>query len=137
MGVELELYVLVAILILGSSVFAVFEVETAGWRKALKWLIISVATIGLYYAAGHVALALPIGLAALGALFHTWWCRRHGIHPIHATPRPQVLRVARMVVARKLSFVRCSESHRDPGVDDEIGFGFAGRGTILHLHGAP
>ncbi len=87
MGVELELYVLVAILILGSSVFAVFEVETAGWRKALKWLIISVATIGLYYAVGHVALALPIGLAALGTLFHTWWCRRHGIHPIHATPR--------------------------------------------------
>ncbi len=87
MGVELELYVLLAMLILGSSVFAVFEVETAGWRKALKWLIVSGATIGLYYAVGHVALALPIVLAALGASFHTWWCRRHGIHPIHATPR--------------------------------------------------
>ncbi len=38
MGVELELYVLLAALILGSSVFAVFEVETPKWRKALKWL---------------------------------------------------------------------------------------------------
>ncbi len=87
MGVELELYVLLAILILGSSIFAVFEVETAHWRKVLKWLIVSTATVGLYYAVGHYALVFLVGLAALGVSFHIWWCHRHGIHPIDATPR--------------------------------------------------
>ncbi len=87
MGIELELYVLLAILILGSSIFAVFEVETARWRKALKWFIVSGATVGLYYVVGHYALGLLVGLGAVGLSFHIGWCRRHGIHPIDATPR--------------------------------------------------
>ncbi len=87
MGVELELYVLLAILILGASIFAVFEVETARWRKVLKWLIVTGGTVGLYYTVGHLALALPLGLAAIGTTVHFWWCRKHGVHPIHATPR--------------------------------------------------
>ena len=87
MGVDLELYVLLGILILGSSVFAVFEVETASWRKALKWIIVCAGTVGLYYAVGHLALIFPLGLGALGISVHIWWCRRHGIHPIRATPR--------------------------------------------------
>ena len=36
MGVELELYLLLVLFTLGSSIFAVFEVETPWWRKALK-----------------------------------------------------------------------------------------------------
>ena len=32
MGIELELYVLIGLLSLGSSIFAVFEVETPRWR---------------------------------------------------------------------------------------------------------
>jgi len=48
MGVELELYVLLAILILGASIFDVFEVETARWRKVLKRLIVTGGTVGLY-----------------------------------------------------------------------------------------
>jgi len=36
MGIELELYILLVIFILGSSIFAVFEVETARWRKVLN-----------------------------------------------------------------------------------------------------
>ncbi len=87
MGIELELYVLLAILILGSSIFAVFEVETARWRKVLKGVIASAGTIGLYYAVGHLALVFPLGFGALGTIVHFWWCRKHGIHPIHATPR--------------------------------------------------
>ena len=87
MGVNLELYVLLGILILGSSVFAVFEIETARWRKALKWFIVCAGTVGLYYAVGHLALIFPLGLAVLGMSVHLWWCRRHGIHPILATPR--------------------------------------------------
>ncbi len=87
MGVELELYVLLAIAILGTSVFAVFEVETPRWRKVLKWVIVSGLTIGLYYLIGHLALILPALGAVVGCTGHVWWCRRHGIHPIHATPR--------------------------------------------------
>ncbi len=64
MGVELELYVLLAIFVLGSSIFAVFEVETARWRKILKWVIVSGGTVGLYYAVGHLALVFPLGLTA-------------------------------------------------------------------------
>ena len=87
MGIELELYVLLAILILGTSVFAVFEVETARWRKVLKWTIVSAATIGLYHVVGHLALLFPLGAGAIGTIAHFAWCRKHGIHPIHATPR--------------------------------------------------
>ena len=87
MGVDLELYVLLGLVILGSSVFAVFEIETARWRLALKWFILCAGTVGLYYAVGHLALIFPLGLAVLGLSFHLWWCRRHGIHPILATPR--------------------------------------------------
>ncbi len=56
MGVELELYILLAILLLGSSILAVFEVETARWRKVTKLVILSGGTVGLYYAVGHLAL---------------------------------------------------------------------------------
>ncbi len=87
MGVELELYILLAILILGSSIFAVFEVETARWRKVRKWVILSGGTVGLYYAVGHLALVFPLGLTAIGTGFHFCWCQKHGINPIHATPR--------------------------------------------------
>ena len=87
MGIELELYILLVFLILGSSIFAVFEVETARWRKVLKWLIVCGGTVGLYYAVGHVALVFPIGAGTIGTAFHFWWCRKHNIDPIHATPR--------------------------------------------------
>ena len=87
MGIELELYVLLAVLILGTSIFDVFEVETPGWRKALKWTIVSAGTVGLYYAVGHFALVLPLVAGAMGTIFHFSWCRKHGIHPIHASPR--------------------------------------------------
>jgi hypothetical protein len=69
MGVELELYVILAVLILGSSFLEIFEIETAGWRKAFKWFIITAGTVRLYYAVGHFALLVPFGLGALGASF--------------------------------------------------------------------
>ena len=87
MGVELELYVLLALMTLGMSMFAVFEVETPRWRKVLKWSILIVGTVGLYYAVGHVAVLLPIAAVAVGGVVHVVWCRKHGIHPLYATPR--------------------------------------------------
>ena len=87
MGVELELYVLIGVLILGASIFAVFEVETPRWRKVLKWLILVAATVGLYYVVGHLALLLPIVGVVVGGMVHVIWCRKHGIHALYATPR--------------------------------------------------
>ena len=52
MGIELELYVLLALLTLDLSIFAVFEVEIPRWRKLLQWVIISTTTLGLYLRGG-------------------------------------------------------------------------------------
>ena len=93
MGVELELGMLLGLAIVGQSVFAVFEVETAAWRKIVKWAALSAATLALYGASGHWALIVPVAGGALGASFHFWWCRRHGIHPLRATPRRRYYRL--------------------------------------------
>lgn len=87
LGVELELAVLYLIQTLGYSVFGRFEVETEAWRKTFKWLLLATLTLGLYTQIGHWALALPVGLAALGGTFHVFWCRKNGIDPLRAAPR--------------------------------------------------
>jgi hypothetical protein len=87
MGIELELGVLLGILVVGSSVFAAFEVETAAWRKMLKWSIVIGLTLALTVPFGHGALIVPVVLGGLGLAFHFYWCRKHDIHPLLATPR--------------------------------------------------
>jgi hypothetical protein len=86
MGIEPELATLLAFSIVGQSAFARFEVETPVWRKVLKWTLMCLFTLGLYRLVGHWALALPLGMAALGSTFHVVWCRRNGIDPLRATP---------------------------------------------------
>ena len=87
MGIELELGFLLGVIALGTSLFAVFEVETAKWRKLLKWAIVIFGTLGLYSLVGHWALVFPGFAMVLGTTVHFIWCSKHGIHPIHATPR--------------------------------------------------
>lgn len=87
MGIELELAVLFAVQTLGTSYFGVFEVDTPGWRKALKWLLVAGLTLGLYAWIGHWALVPALALAAVGTTFHFIWCKKNGIHPWRATPR--------------------------------------------------
>ena len=87
MGIELELMILLALSIVGQSVFARFEIETPAWRKILKWLVVVVATLGLYILIRHWALIFPLLAGAAGTTFHFIWCRRHGIDPIRATPK--------------------------------------------------
>lgn len=53
MGIELELLVLLIIQLVGSNLFAVFEIETPVWRKLLKWMILDTVTIGLYFLIKH------------------------------------------------------------------------------------
>ena len=87
MGIAVELSVLHSIAVLGQSIFAVFEVETAPWRKILKWGIVGGVTLGLAQAVGHWAVLVPIVSGVMGVTGHTVWCRRHGIDPLRAPPR--------------------------------------------------
>ena len=86
MGIELELYYLLAILILGSVLFGRFEEQTPPWRRILKWTIIILGTVGLYEIVGHGALLFPTAALIIGGTVHTVWCRKHDIHPLQATP---------------------------------------------------
>lgn len=83
----LALAVLLVLVITGTSTFAVFEVETAPWRKATKWGLVVVLTVLGQRAFGSIALVLPVVLGLAGLAFHFTWCRRNGIHPLKATPR--------------------------------------------------
>jgi hypothetical protein len=83
----MELVVLLILAILGPAYFAAFEVETPGWRKALKWTLICGVTLALSLVAGHWALLFPISAAVAGLTVHFWWCTRNGIDPLRATPR--------------------------------------------------
>ncbi|MCH9031042.1 MAG: hypothetical protein IIB00_02120 [candidate division Zixibacteria bacterium] len=87
MGIELELSILLALIVVGNSVFAVFEIETPAWRLILKWLIITALTVGVYFFAGHWAILVPVVAALAGVVFHFIWCRKWNIHPFRATPR--------------------------------------------------
>jgi hypothetical protein len=85
--IQPELLTLLIVAILGQSAFAVFEVETARWRKLLKWTLVVALTLGARPLIGHAAVAIPIVLGVAGVAFHVWWCRRNGIHALDATPR--------------------------------------------------
>ncbi len=87
MGIALELAVLLGLVVLGGEIFARFEIETAVWRKILKWSILIALTLGLYPVIGHWAAVVPGVLGMCGLTFHLIWCRRHGIHPLKATPK--------------------------------------------------
>ncbi len=87
MGVELEMAILIVLMTLGTSFFAVFEVETPGWRLMTKWTVVHGGTIGLYFVVGHWALLFPFAGAVLGLTVHFTWCRKNEIHLLRATPR--------------------------------------------------
>jgi drug/metabolite transporter (DMT)-like permease len=87
LGIALDLSVLLAMAVLGPAFYAVFEVETPAWRKLFKWGLVIGVTLVLTQAIGHWALLVPVLGAAAGLTAHFAWCRRHGIDPVHATPR--------------------------------------------------
>lgn len=86
-SVAVELAVLLALQTLGTSIFARFEAETPAWRKLIKWSILIVGTLALNRWIGHWSLLFPLTIVALGTTVHFWYCRKHGIDPLQATPR--------------------------------------------------
>ena len=87
-SMELELITLYGTHLLGIAIFGKFEVESPWWRWMLKWAIMMSLTYGFYYFFGHVgSMTFLIAALALSLTVHFWWCKRHGIDPIRATPR--------------------------------------------------
>ena len=87
MGIELEWFSLLALHVLGTSIFGRFEAETAWWRLTLKWAIIMGLTYVVYRFYGHWAMLVIVIPAILGSAVHFTWCKKNGIHPLMATPR--------------------------------------------------
>ena len=53
MGIELELGFLLVLQLIGTEIFAPFEVETSPSKKILKWSIVIGLTLGFYRFIGH------------------------------------------------------------------------------------
>lgn len=87
MGIELELGVLLILQTILIKLFAPFELESPVIPRLLRWFAIDAVTVGLYYLIGHWALIAPMLPITAGTIFHIVWCRKHGIHPLKATPR--------------------------------------------------
>ncbi len=87
MGIELELAFLLVLQLVGTEIFAPFEVETPPWKKILKWVVLAGLTLGFYRLIGHWSILIPAVLALAGATFHLFWCKKNGIDPLTASPR--------------------------------------------------
>ena len=85
---EKELLALLFINVMGYGIFGKFESHSPWWRSVLKWaaMVGIVWTLATYF--GHnVALIVLFFLMVLAVFVHFYWCNKHGIHPIAATPR--------------------------------------------------
>lgn len=87
MNTQAEWAALFVVCAVGTSLFDRFEIETPAWKKLIRWGLAAVITIGTTPVFGHGALLVLACVASLGAGVHVWWCARHGIHPLRATPR--------------------------------------------------
>ena len=87
LGIELELAVLLGMVVVGTEVFAAFEVETPVWKKITKWVIVIAITLGLFPLVGHWSAVVAVTFGLLGLSVHFRWCAKHRIHPFSATPR--------------------------------------------------
>ena len=58
------------------------------WTRTARWLVCLAITAGLGASVGRPwTFVWLIGLPAVGATFHVWWCRRHCINPLAAELR--------------------------------------------------
>lgn len=78
----------------GTALFGRFEKGTLKERRLLRWVAYLGVVALIYRTAGRPWTFLWIfGLPAVGAGFHFWWCRRHGINPLTAEPRDEYRRL--------------------------------------------
>lgn len=90
----LEWFLAAVVTALGTTGFGQFEVGSSKSRRLLRWgmyygiTALLGRTVGRPWTLGWVA-----GLPLVGAGFHTWWCRKHGINPLTAEPRDRYMQL--------------------------------------------
>jgi hypothetical protein len=84
----LEWFLAGVVAILGMTGFSQFEEGSSKGRRLLRWGMFYGVTALLGRIAGRPWTFVWIGgLPLVGATFHLWWCRKHGIDPLTAEPR--------------------------------------------------
>ncbi len=82
------LFTLLILQTIGNSLFGKFESETPWWKKLMKWMLILLLILSSAHFFGATIALITLALLYVASLsFHFYWCRKHGIHPLHATPR--------------------------------------------------
>jgi hypothetical protein len=93
-GTSLEWFCAAAVVAAGSTLFGHFEEGTPKARRLSRWAAYLGVVALLSKTAGRPwTFAYIFGLPAVGAIFHVWWCLRHGINPLTAEPKEEYYRL--------------------------------------------
>jgi len=83
-----------AVVATGSTLFGHFEEGTPKVRRLSRWLgYLGVVALLSKTVGRPWTFAYIFGQPAAGAIFHVWWCRRHGINPLTAEPKDEYHRL--------------------------------------------
>lgn len=83
-----DLWTAAGLHLLGAMAFARFEVFTPFSKKLRKVLFLQGVTALLALTVGRPwSILWVVGMMTVGMVFHLWWTRKHGIHPLTAEPR--------------------------------------------------
>ena len=90
----LEWFCAAAVVAAGSMLFGHFEAGTPKARRLSRWLgYLGVVALLSKTVGRPWTFAYIFGMPALGAIFHVWWCLRHGINPLTAEPKDEYYRL--------------------------------------------
>lgn len=85
---SVEWFAAAVVTALGMTGFSQFEEGSSKGRRLLRWGMFYGVTALLGRTVGRPwTFAWIGGLPLVGASFHLWWCRKHGIDPLTAEPR--------------------------------------------------
>jgi hypothetical protein len=91
---SLEWFFSAAVVATGSTLFGHFEEGAPKWRRLSRWAVylgvvgLLSKTVGRPWTFAYI-----FGMPTIGAVFHVWWCLRHGIDPITAEPKDEYYRL--------------------------------------------
>lgn len=76
LGIEIELMELLLLQLFAFVMFDRFEVETSAPRRILKWMIICLITIYVYYWFDHWATLVLVLATVPSSIYHVIWCKK-------------------------------------------------------------
>lgn len=91
---SLEWFCSAVVAAVGTTLLGHFGEGLPRSKRLSKWAVYFGATALISKTAGRPwTLVWILGLPGIGAIFHVWWCRRHGIDPLTAEPRDEYYRL--------------------------------------------